>query len=106
MTTIELYKALKTLFIPVAHEVFLTHQKTPYIIYRANDYGCTAANGKTVCTRKHITVEVYTELAKTAETEEKVEKLLDSFTTYAKSGSYISDQKIYVTYYKFDIIGG
>lgn len=106
MTTIELYEALKTLCIPAAHEVFLKPQKPPYLVYRSNDYDCTAANSKTVGIRRHITVEVYTELTKTAETEEKVEQFLDSFTTYAKSGSYISEQKIYVSYYKFDIIGG
>lgn len=100
-----MFNLLKTLPLPVAREVFLKPQKMPYLIYRTSDCTITAANSKNVGVRQNITLELYTDLKNTELNQNKVEKLLDSFTTYSKSESYISEQKLYITYYKFDIGG-
>lgn len=94
---------LKTLPLPVAHTVFLKPQKPPYLIYLDESVDITAANSKGVQTRTEVQLELYTEIGKTSTAEEIVEALLDDLTTYEKARTYIADERVYVTYYTFDI---
>lgn len=95
--------SLSSLPFPVAHTVFLEEQTAPYLIYTDNDFEFTSADSKTVFCKTVIVLELYTKGVQTDENEEIVEDRLDTFTTYEKSRSYISEEQLYITYYTFEL---
>ena len=98
---IKLVKILSTLPIPVAHVVFAEPQNAPYLIYLDEECENTAANSKTVNKQSLIQLELYTKLKQSQEYESVVETLLDDFTTYEKSHSFIAEESLCITYYRF-----
>ncbi len=98
---IKLVKMLNSLPIPVAHVVFAKPQKAPYLIYVDNECENTAANSKTVNKETFIQLELYTKLTQTQECEDVVEALLDDFTTYETARSFIAEESLCITYYRF-----
>ena len=99
----ELLLTLRTLPFPVAHNVFLKPQKPPYMIYLDEAFEFTAANSAKVNVKTVIRLELYTKPLGTAADEETVEDLLDTFTTYEKTRSHITEEGVNVTYYTFDV---
>lgn len=100
---VKFYKTLKTLPLPVAHTVFVEPQKPPYLIYQDEDFSVLAANSQNVHMTTHIQLELYTDGKTTDSTEDVVETLLNDITTYGKSRSYIDGERVYVTYYNFNL---
>lgn len=89
--------------IPAAHNVFVTPQSPPYIIYRNDGFDSITANSRTVLKKQEITIEVYAKITQINQCEHAVENILDSFTTYTKDRAYDDAQGLYITYYKFYI---
>ncbi len=100
---VKFVKALKTLPFPVAHTVFLEPQTAPYLIYLDDEYDVIAADSKSVFCKTIIVLELYTKGNQTDEFENIVEIFLDDFTTFEKSKSYIKEEQVYITYYKFEL---
>lgn len=100
---VKFLKSLNTLPFPVAHTVFLEEQTAPYLIYTCEDYTLTAANSETIMEQTEIVLELYTAPGQTDSAEDILETFLHDFTTYEKARSYIAEEKLYVTYYTFDL---
>lgn len=101
--TVKFVKALKTLPFPVAHTVFLEEQTAPYLIYTDEDCTLTAANSESVNEQTEIVLELYTAPGQTDSAEDTLEAFLNDITTYDKARSYISEEKLFVTYYTFNL---
>lgn len=103
MEVSDIYSILSDSGIPAAHNVFLTPQTPPYIIYRDDNFENITANSKTVLKKRHITIELYSKITQVSNCEQTVEDILDSFTTYTKDRAFDDEQELYVTYYNFYI---
>lgn len=99
----ELLIALRSLPFPVAHVTFLKPQTPPYLIYLDDSFKITSANSKKTNKTVTIQLELYTNLLGTTVDENTLESILDSFTTYEKSRTYITSEGINVTYYTFNM---
>lgn len=104
MEVSDFYSLLSDSGIPAAHNVFLTPQTAPYILYRDDSFENITANSKTVLKKRHITIELYSKITQIGSCEQTVEDILDSFTTYTKDRAFDDEQELYVTYYNFYII--
>lgn len=101
LNKIKLVKMLNTLPMPTAHVVFIEPQEAPYLIYLDSEYENIAANSKNVNRKSLIQLELYTKLNQTEKYENLVETLLNDFTTYEKSRSFIASEQLCITYYRF-----
>lgn len=104
MEVSDFYSLLAESGIPAAHNVFLTPQTPPYIIYRDNNFSAVAANSKTIMKKQRITIEIYSKNTQVNNGEQTVEDILDRFTTYTKERAFDDAQGLYITYYNFYII--
>lgn len=103
MEVSDIYSLLSGSGIPAAHNVFLTPQIPPYILYRDDKFENIAANSRTVLKKRQITIELYSKITQVNSCENAVEDILDSFTTYSKDRVFDDEQRLYVTYYNFYI---
>lgn len=102
MTEKELYNALRKTHFPVAHNAFEKRQSPPYVIYTNVDYKTVAANSKQTLTQPTVCVELYINRNDVI-AESKIESVLNELTTYSKSKSYISEEKVYLIRYEFEL---
>lgn len=102
MTEKELYNALRKTTFPIARNVFKERQSPPYVIYTDIDYKTIAANSKQILTQATVCVELYIN-RNDITAESKIESVLNELTTYSKSKSYISDEKLYLIRYELEL---
>ena len=102
MTEKELYDAFRKTHFPVARNAFEERQSPPYVIYTNVDYKTVAANSKQTLTQPTVCVELYIN-RNDVTAESKIESVLNELTTYSKSKSYISEEKVYLIRYEFEL---
>lgn len=100
MTTDRLYEILKQLNLPLAYNHFKNPQKSPYLIYMADDSDNFAADNKVYHKINNFAIELYTD-KKDIQLETQLEELLDAHDLYyEKYEAYIDTEKLYQVRYE------
>ena len=103
MTQAEVYQVLQGSGIPFAYHHWEKPPKLPWGVYLIENENKFYADGEMYYHIASYLVELYTE-KKDLEKEWLIDQVLQGAgISYAKSGSYISGQKLYQTIYEFEV---
>ena len=111
MTLQELYTALKAIGYPVAYSHFVdTPQnpapKPPFIAYREAYSNDLIADNQNYVPVSNVQIELYTDRKDLASESAVQNKLKELGLPYAKTETYIEDEKLFQVIYEIQLIGG